>query len=46
MRTKIYHVSTMFSSLDIIARSKKEATKLFKQQMKGLVSDTDKITIK
>lgn len=46
MKTKIYRVSTRFSSLDIIARNKKEAKTLFKQLMKGLVSNSDKITVK
>jgi hypothetical protein len=43
---KIYHVSTFFSSRDIQARNKKEAIRLFKQQLGNLISDSDKITIK
>lgn len=43
---KNYSVSTDFSSRNIQARSKKEAIFLFKQQLKGLISDNDKITVK
>ena len=43
---KLYHVSTFFSSRDIQARNKKEAVKLFKQQLGNLISNSDKITIK
>ena len=43
---KVYVVSTTFSSRQIMARNKKEAIKLFKQQLKNLVSDNDKITVR
>lgn len=43
---KTYHVSTFFSARDIQARNKKEAVRLFKQQLGNLISDSDKITVK
>ena len=43
---KTYIVSTTFSSRQIQARNKKEAIKLFKQQLRGLISDNDKITVR
>ena len=43
---KIYKVSTSTSSREIQARSKKEAIKLFKQQLGIYVTETDKITVK
>ena len=43
---KLYKVSTRFSSREINARSRKEAIIIFKAQMKKLVSDSDKITIR
>lgn len=45
-KVKLYKVSTQFSSREINARSKSEAIQLFKAQMKGLISDSDKITVK
>ena len=44
MKTLI--VSTQFSSREITARSKKEAIQIFKAQLKGLISENDKITVK
>ena len=41
----MYHVSTKTSSRDVQARNKKEAIKLFKQQLGTLISN-DVITIK
>ena len=43
---KTYVMSTLTSSREIQATSKKQAVKLFKQQLKGLISDSDVITIK
>ena len=43
---KTYIVSTTFSSRQIQARNKKEAIQLFKQQLRGLISDNDKITVR
>ena len=45
MKTKLYKVSTDFSSREINARSKKEAICIFKSQLKGLVSENDKLTV-
>lgn len=42
---KIYKVSTMYSSREIQARNKREAIRLFKQQLGVLISKSDKITI-
>jgi hypothetical protein len=42
---KIYKVSTATSSREIQARSRKEAIEIFKRQLKGYVSDTDKIKV-
>ena len=43
---KLYKVSTQFSSREINARSRKEAIIIFKAQMKGIISENDKLTIK
>ena len=43
---KLYKVNTRFSSREINARSKKEAITIFKAQLKGLISENDKITVK
>lgn len=43
---KNYTVSTIFSTRQIQARNKKEAEMLFRQQLKSLVSDSDKVTVK
>ena len=43
---KNYTVSTAFSSRTIQARNKKEAEMLFRQQLKNLVSENDKVTVK
>ena len=45
-KVKLYKVSTQFSSREINARSKSEAIRLFKAQIKCLISDSDKITVK
>ena len=45
MKTRIYYVSTTFSSREICARNKKEAISIFREQLKGLISKNDKITI-
>lgn len=42
---KIYKVSTATSSREIQARSKNEAIGIFRRQLKGYVSDTDKIKV-
>ena len=42
---KIYKVSTLTSSREIQARSKKEAIEIFKSQLKGLISKSDKINV-
>lgn len=42
---KNYIVSSDFSSRNIQARSKKEAIILFKKQLKGLISESDKIIV-
>ena len=42
---KIYKVSTLTSSREIQARSKKEAIEIFKAQLKGFVSETEKIKV-
>ena len=42
---KTYVVSTDFSKREIEARSKKEAVKIFKSQLKSLISKNDKIAI-
>lgn len=44
--TKLYKVSTTFSSREINARSKNEAIEIFKSQLKGQISESDKITVK
>ena len=41
----IYKVSTLTSSREIQARSKKEAIAMFKEQLKGHISKADKITV-
>ncbi len=46
MKTKLYKVSTEFSSREINARSKKEAISIFRSELKTLISDNDKITVK
>lgn len=46
MKTKLYRVSTATSVREINARNKKEAIKIFKSQVKSLISGNDKITIK
>ena len=43
---KLFKVSTIFSSREVNARSKKEAIDIFKSQMRVLVSASDKITVK
>ena len=43
---KIYVVETDFSRRDIFARSKKEAIEIFRKEMKNLVTDNDKITVR
>ena len=43
MKTKLYKVSTNFSSREINARSKKEAIAIFRRQLGSLVSDNDTI---
>ena len=45
MKTKIYKVSTDFSSREIIARSKREAILIFRKELKTLVTDNDKIKV-
>ena len=45
MKTRTYFVSTTFSSREINARNKREAISIFKEQLKGLISKNDKITI-
>ena len=45
MKTKVYKVSTDFSSREIIARNKKEAIQIFRKEMKTLVTDNDKIKV-
>lgn len=42
---KTYKVSTLTSSREIQARSKKEAIEIFKNQLKGFVSKSDKIKV-
>ena len=42
---KTYVVFTDFSKREIEARSKKEAIKIFKSQLKSLISKNDKITV-
>lgn len=44
--TKNYKVSTFFSTREIQTRTKKEAINIFKSQLKGLVSESDKISVK
>jgi predicted type IV restriction endonuclease len=44
--TRIYIVESNFSRREIIARSKKEAKEMFKQQLKGFITDNDRITVK
>ena len=45
-KVKLYKVSTQFSSREINARSKSEAIQIFKAQIKGLISGSDKIAVK
>lgn len=45
-KVKLYKVSTQFSSREINARSNSKSIQLFKAQMKGLISESDKITVK
>ena len=45
MKTKLYKVSSAFSSREINARSKKEAISIFKKQLGNLITGNDKITI-
>ena len=42
---KTYIVFTDFSKREITARNKKEAVKIFKNQLKSLISKNDKITV-
>lgn len=42
---KLYRVSAACSVREINARSKKEAIEIFKKQVKGLISESDKITV-
>lgn len=46
MKTKLYKVSSAFSTREINARSKKEAIEIFKRDLKALISENDKIEIK
>lgn len=45
MKTKIYVVSTAFSSRNITARNKKEAVLMFKKQLGVMISNNDKIYV-
>ena len=45
MKTKLYKVSSAFSSREINARSKKEAKSIFRSQLGNLVSESDKIKV-
>lgn len=45
MKTKLYKVSTDFSSREINARSKKEAITIFRKQLGTLVTDSDRIKV-
>jgi len=45
MKTKLYKVSTHFSSREVNARSKNEAIRIFKSLLKNLVSESDTITV-
>jgi len=45
MKTKLFKVSTLFSTREVNARNKKEAVSIFRSMLKTLVSDTDKITV-
>lgn len=42
---KFYRVSAACSVREINARSKKEAIEIFKKQVKGFISDSDKIIV-
>jgi len=44
--TKLFKVSTLTSSREINARTKKEAISIFKTQLGNYVSDSDKITVR
>lgn len=44
-KTKLFKVSTYFSSREINARNGDEAVSIFRSMLKTLVSDTDKITV-
>lgn len=46
MNTKLYKVSSTFSTREINARSKKEAIEIFKRDLKTLINENDKIEIK
>jgi hypothetical protein len=46
MKAKLYKVSSAFSSREINARSKKEATEIFRKELKTLISENDKIEIR
>lgn len=45
-KVKTYIVSVMFSSMEVQARNKPEAIRIFRQQMKGLISENDKIIVR
>ena len=45
MKTKLYKVSSAFSSREINARTKKEAISIFRQQLGNLISESDKIKV-
>ena len=45
MKTKLYKVSTQFSSREINARTKKEAISIFRYQVGNLISESDKIKV-
>ena len=45
MKTKLYKVSTQFSSREVNARTKKEAISIFRSQLGNLVSESDKIKV-
>ena len=46
MKTKLYKVSSAFSTREVNARNKKEAIEIFKRDLKTLISENDKIEIK
>lgn len=46
MKTRFYIVHTDFSKREIIAWNKREAKQVFKSQMRGIISNNDKITVK